>query len=203
MIEWLKSWSNQTIVAVIIAVIFELIIPKGKNKKYIKMVINLYVLFVILNPIISKFTNIKEFDLSKYNYEEYFGDTNSIETSSSLNSNEMINNTVQKSIKEDIKNKLLSEGYNVTSISININNSESKYGQINWIKLTVTNKVGNDAHVVPEQNNSLIQINAIENVNINSDSSEKNTTLRKSEIKKVKKIISEEYNISENNIEVN
>ena len=41
MIEWLKDWANQIIVAIVIAIIFELIIPNGKNKKYIKMVINL------------------------------------------------------------------------------------------------------------------------------------------------------------------
>ena len=34
MIEWLKDWANQIIVAIVIAIIFELIIPKGKNKKY-------------------------------------------------------------------------------------------------------------------------------------------------------------------------
>ena len=140
MIEWLKSWTNQIIVAVIIAVIFELIIPNGKNKKYIKMVINLYVLFVILNPIISKFTNSNEFDLSKYNYEDYFANTNSIETSSSLSSNDLIIDTTKKTIQEDIKNKLLEKWYKVTSISIDINNSDSKYGKIEWIKLSVTKK---------------------------------------------------------------
>ena len=64
MIEWLKNWTNSIIVAVIIAVIFELIIPNGNNKKYIKMVINLYVLFVILNPLISKFTNLNGIDIN-------------------------------------------------------------------------------------------------------------------------------------------
>ena len=140
MIEWLKSWTNQIIVAVIIAVIYELIIPNGKNKKYIKMVINLYVLFVILNPIISKLTNSNEIDLSKYNYEDYFTNTNSIETSRSLSSNDLIIDTTKKTIQEDIKNKLLEKGYKVTSISIDINNSDSKYGQIEWIKLFVNKK---------------------------------------------------------------
>lgn len=203
MIEWLKTWTNQIIVAVIIAIIFDLIIPNGKNKKYIKMVINLYVLFVILNPMISKFSNIKEFDWSQYNYEESFRNTNSIETSSSLDANEMINNTVQRTIKENIKSKLLSEGYNATNISININNSDTEYGQINSIKLSVTKIVGNDALAVSKQSNSSIQINTVEEINISNVNTTDNHSLRKSEIKKVKKMISEEYNISENNIEVN
>ena len=60
MLGWLKGWVNQVIVAIIIAVIFELIIPNGKNKKYIKMIINLYVLFVLVNPIVSKFINLSD-----------------------------------------------------------------------------------------------------------------------------------------------
>lgn len=199
MIEWLKIWTNQVIVAVIIAVIFELIIPNGKNKKYIKMVINLYVLFIILNPIISKIMSNNEFDLSKYHYEDYFG--NSIETSSSLNSDEMIKSTVEKNVKEDIKNKLSLQGYNVTNISIDMNNKE--YGQINWIKLNINKKenVGADDSVCLD--NSSIQINAVEEINVSNEKEEKDTTLRKSEIEEVKKVISEEYNISKDCIEVN
>lgn len=140
MIEWLKVWANQVIVAVIIAVIFELIIPNGKNKKYIKMIINLYVLFVLINPIISKFTNIEKIDLSKYGYEKYIDSNMTQETSSNLNSEEMIQNTFEKSLKEDIKKKLETNGYNATNISININNSSENYGQINWMKLSVTSK---------------------------------------------------------------
>lgn len=140
MIEWLKLWANQIIVAVIIAVIFELIIPNGKNKKYIKMVINLYVLFAILNPIISKFTDSNKIDLFKYNCENYLSNANSIETSSSLSSSDMIIDTTKKTIKEDIQKRLLEKGYKVTSISIDINNSDSKYGEIEWIKLSVNKK---------------------------------------------------------------
>lgn len=140
MVEWLKLWANQVIVAVIIAVIFELIIPNGKNKKYIKMVINLYVLFVLINPIISKFTNIEKIDLSKYNYEKYIDSNMTQETSSNLNSEEIIQNTYEKSLQEDIKKKLESNGYNASNISININNSSENYGQINWMKLSVTSK---------------------------------------------------------------
>lgn len=140
MVEWLKLWANQVIVAVIIAVIFELIIPNGKNKKYIKMVINLYVLFVLINPIISKFTNIEKTDLSKYNYEKYIDSNMTQETSSNLNSEEIIQNTYEKSLQEDIKKKLEANGYNASNISININNSSENYGQINWMKLSVTSK---------------------------------------------------------------
>ena len=130
MIEWLKNWTNSIIVAVIIAVIFELIIPNGNNKKYIKMVINLYVLFVILNPLISKFTNLNGIDINTKDYERYFKGENVIETSVSLNSENLINNTAEKALKEN--------GYNVTSISINI---DKESGQINQVKIMGANLI--------------------------------------------------------------
>ncbi|MCI8482131.1 MAG: hypothetical protein HFJ27_03470 [Clostridia bacterium] len=51
MIENLSLWAEQIIVAVIIATIIEMILPNGNNKKYIKAVIGVYVLFTIISPI--------------------------------------------------------------------------------------------------------------------------------------------------------
>lgn len=209
MIEWLKIWANQVIVAVIIAVIFELIIPNGKNKKYIKMVINLYVLFVLINPIVSKCADTNILDLSKYNYKEYFNNSTSIETSSKLNSKDIIKDTYKKSIKDNIKNKLMSNGYNVSNISIDIDNSNENYGKINYIKLSVSKceDAGDETSFYQEKNISSITINEIDKININASTNtikeNKKEILKKSEIEKVKKIISEEYNVSIDNIEIN
>lgn len=196
MIEWLKDWANQIIVAIVIAIIFELIIPNGKNKKYIKMVINLYVLFVLLNPIVSKFNGISNLSLSDSDYKKYIGEENSIQTSSTVKSDEIIKSTMENSIKQDIKNKLLSEGYKINSISIDIDNNNEK---INSVKLSIEKKT-------EESNNTVsnIEVNKVEEVNINSEN-KKNTDskIKKKEIENVKKIISEEYNISEEKIEVN
>ena len=45
-----------------IATILEMILPEGKNKKYIKKIIGIYILFAVLSPIISKITG-KEIDI--------------------------------------------------------------------------------------------------------------------------------------------
>lgn len=196
MIEWLKDWANQIIVAIVIAIIFELIIPKGKNKKYIKMVINLYVLFVLLNPIVSKFNGISNLILSDFDYKKYIGEENSIQTSSTVKSDEIIKSTMENSIKQDIKNKLLSEGYKINSISIDIDNNNEK---INSIRLSIEKK--NE-----ESNNTVsnIEVNKVEEVNINSENKKStDSKIKKKEIENVKKIISEEYNISKDKIEVN
>ena len=52
MINFMSSWAEQIVLAVIVATIIEMILPKSKNKKYIQMVIGVYVLFNIISPII-------------------------------------------------------------------------------------------------------------------------------------------------------
>ena len=138
MIEWLKNWTNSIIVSIIIAVIFELIIPNGNHKKYIKMVINLYVLFVILNPLISKFTGLNGIEINAKDYEKYFKGENLIETRVGLNSDKLINSTAEITLKNNITNKLKENGYNVTNISINIDKDS---GQINQVKIMGANLI--------------------------------------------------------------
>ena len=68
MINFLSSWAEQVILAVIIATILELILPNSKNKKYVQMVIGVYVLFNIVSPIIKNKEKLvfSEIDLDKY-----------------------------------------------------------------------------------------------------------------------------------------
>lgn len=68
MIIFLSSWAEQVILAVIIATILELILPNSKNKKYVQMVIGVYVLFNIISPIIKNKEKLvfSEIDLDKY-----------------------------------------------------------------------------------------------------------------------------------------
>ena len=200
MIEWIKSWSNGIIVAVIIAVIFELIIPNGNNKKYIKMVISLYVLFVILDPIISKFTSLNGIEINTKEYEKYFDSKNTLETSTTLDSEKLINNTAEKRVKENISNKLKELGYKVESISININNES---GQINRIVLSVRrNDNGTDDSEHLELNNSIVKIDNVNEVNISSKDNTKKSNLRKSDIQKIKRLICKDYEVAEENIEL-
>lgn len=58
MISWFNSWAQGIILAVIIVTILEMIVPEGKNKKYIKIVMGVYITFTIISPIITKVTGI-------------------------------------------------------------------------------------------------------------------------------------------------
>ena len=56
MINWISNWAQGIIVAVIIGTIIEMVLPEGNCKKYVKVVIGIYILFSIISPVISKMT---------------------------------------------------------------------------------------------------------------------------------------------------
>ena len=101
MIEWISNWAGGIVVAVIIGTVIEMILPSGNSKKYIKVVIGIYVLFTIVSPVITKFTGetieVSDIlDLDKYVEEADIGVDSlaafrvHLETTSSLKSREYL-----------------------------------------------------------------------------------------------------------------
>ena len=118
MIEIINSWAQKIIIAVIICTIIEMILPEGKNKKYIKTVIGIYVVFTIISPIISKISNSNTLDLNKYFKTE---NTITVETSSPVvDTNEYIEEVYKEKLKTDIKTKIEAINYSVKKIDLEI-----------------------------------------------------------------------------------
>lgn len=192
MINSISSWAKSIILALIIATILEMILPEGNNKKYIKTVIGVYILFTIISPIISKLNggNI-EIDTSKY--ENYFNSQNY--TMASTNVVDMnLDAAYVSSMKSDIKQRMKEKGYEVKSLDVDIElKNEERYGTIKSIKLTLN------------KNSSSNVINSIEKVEINISNEQVNNTentLQESEKRELKKYLSETYSVDESNIEI-
>ena len=80
--EFLNSWLQGIIIAVIITTIIEMILPKGNTKKYVKVVLGIYVVFNIMTPVVNKFFD-SNFELSSIiNIEDYMRKMESYEVSS-------------------------------------------------------------------------------------------------------------------------
>lgn len=192
MINSISSWAKSIILAVIIATILEMILPEGNNKKYIKTVIGVYILFTIISPIISKLNggNI-EIDTSKY--ENYFNSQNY--TMASTNVVDMnLDTAYVSSMKSDIKQRMKEKGYEVKSLDVDIElKDEQRYGTIKSLKLTLS------------KNSSSNVINTIEKVEINISNEQVNNTentLQESEKRELKKYLIETYSVDESNIEI-
>ena len=220
MIDFIKTWANQIIVAVIIATIIEMLLPNGNNKKYIKMVIGLYVLFTIIQPITKSITG-KSLEVSNFNYEKYFSKDISKEYSQDFeeNNSKLIKQAYINSIQEDIKKKLDKKGYETLNCNIEILEDENKdtYGTINSIAIKIKSKSRNKKEKSQEEvektNNIIeveeidistknIDINTTNNVNISNNIEEK-TNLSDDEKIEIIEYLAEEYSIDKTNIVIN
>lgn len=123
--NWISGWIQGIIIAVIIGTIIEMLLPDGNCKKYVKVVIGVYILFSIVSPVITKVTG-NEFRVSD------IYDINTYIEASTKSSQENIENSQQNQIKQvyitnlknDMKQKIQEKGYSVKSLTLEISNDE-------------------------------------------------------------------------------
>ncbi len=183
-VKQINSWAQGIVIAVVIGAIIELIIPNGKNKKYIKTVIGIYIIFVIMYPIINKLTG------KSLNLNNLILKTETTNTIYNLNMNEYINNNYKETIKQEIEIYLNSKGYKLNSINIEIEDNQ-EYGKINQIILNIK-----------EENKTLV--NEINTVVIgNTSTKNKQNNLNEEQTNEIKAYIAEKYSINLQQIIIN
>ena len=89
MIEFMSFWVKGLGLAIVIVSILEMLLPNNKTKKYIRMVMGVYILFTIVSPFVS---HQEDFNINDINLEEY----TTTETSTRVD---------QSSMNERIQNK--------------------------------------------------------------------------------------------------
>ena len=211
MIDFISTWVQGIVVTVVIATIIEMILPNGNSKKYIKMVIGIFIVFNIVSPIINKFTGksmkISDIvDIEKYIEDEntYKTNTKNIENTNNSNIKEMY----IVNLKKDIKSKIEAKDYIVDSIQIDLKDDETY--DIKNINMAIHKKEEN------AQSSTNTNIKEIEKVNIDINSKvminennkstfniENDNTLSLTQINEIKEYINSNYEIDKENIYIN
>lgn len=186
MIEWVTSWAQGIIIAVIVATIIEMILPDGNCKKYIKVVIGVYILFSIISPVITKITG-KDFNISEeFNLDKFYDEANSKSIYNDLDSNNS-NNIMDiyiTNLKADITSKLKNKGYEVITCNIEIKNKETYEIESLDLKLM---KIGENKEEKEENSNSNIEkVKEVNDISIeigkeNNEANEENDSTENSE----------------------
>lgn len=195
MVSWISSWAQEIIIAVIVAKVLEMILPEGNNKKYIKMIIGIYILFTIVSPVISKFSN-KKIDINTENIEKYFN-TQDYQVSANeitINNNSNIENVYKSEIKEDISKRLKEKGYIVNTIEVELElENNNYYGSIKKLELTLS-----------KNSNEIENIQTVNKVEINKNNTslhkETSKTISDNDIAELKEYLNYVYEIKKNNI---
>lgn len=222
MISKINVWTQGILIATIIAIIIQLILPENKNKKYIKVVIGIYILFCIIHPVIGKSVNLEDYDLENYNLVNYnyvgsgssigntdfigndnftgntdlFGNKDFIEDtrkgSSKYQYNKSVNEEFRKRFINDVNTKLNTMGYSSDDIDVIFDDDYN----IKHLKILNTKKDSNDKSV------NIKDVNISLNDNRGSDDVNKNGKIKESEKTKLKKYFGDTYKINENEIEI-
>ncbi len=215
--EWVSNWIQGIIIAVIISTIIEMILPEGNSKKYIKVVIGVYILFSIVSPVISKVTGTS-FQVSDiFNIDEYI-EASSSNTYQNLEQSqeEQIKEIYISSLKSDMKEKIESKGYMVEDITLEVENNEEytlKKITLNLKKQTDTSKEENTQSSTVSQN-TIQNVETVNEININignkegtnetkSSEKQKSETLSSKEQNELKEYLSGVYEIEKQNININ
>ncbi len=194
MIEFLSDWAEQIIVAVIIATIIEMILPNNNNKKYIKLVIGIYILFVIISPFIGNKETL--------NLNQIQGNTIKTTISEQKVNQESMDARLQElyieQIQNDITNKVEEEGYIVKKCEADVElrtDAEDK-----GIKRIIL-KIDKNTNSTEDKNNNASTkkqiVNKIE-IKVGLDKYTKkddNETVNSSDINKLKSTLSEYYQV--------
>lgn len=195
MIEFLSSWAQGIIVAVIIATLIEMILPNNSSKKYVKVVIGMYILFTIVSPIIKKVGG-KDINLNTINIEKYeqqiAKSDNTISRKFEDNNTRSIKDIYVSNLKADISAKLKEKGYEIDISDIQIKDDENYTIEKITLKLIKTEQK-------QEKNNEIV-INTVEIGNTISQKDSK--TLSDDDKQEVKDYISETYDIDKKNINI-
>lgn len=209
--EFLNTWLQGIIVAVVISSIIQMILPNGNNKKYIKVVLGVYVVSQIITPVINKFWS-SDFELSslididKYTQKMETYEINSKNISTTNEDN--IKQIYISNLKTDIKTKLEDKDYLIKNIEIQVEDNEN----YDIKSLTIYIKGKNDKEVENEKEENKIHINEIQKIEIKvsennfenktSEEIEKESNITNEDKNTIKKYLTSVYEISEKQITI-
>lgn len=207
MINWITNWAEAIIIAVVIATIIEMILPEGNCKKYIKVVIGVYILFTIISPVITKFTGKTVSVSDLIDLSNYVDEVKKKEKSQNLlaqNNETNIKDMYISNLKTDIKSKLKGKGYTTQNINLDVSNDENY--TLNKIYLSVS-KIDENEEADNTQTNEVSKIETVNEVNVSisnevtsTETKKEKDSLSTSDKKKIKEYLSSVYEIQEKNI---
>lgn len=179
MLEFLVSWAEQLIISILIIVIIEMIIPSNSTyKKYIKVVLGIFLLYVTIEP----FLNNK---IEEINFEKEFIVDNipSISENNVINYEKQITEAYKTNLKENMKEYLNEKGYDLTKFETDLKYNSEEI-EIRKIELKIK------------------KTSESKNINVNKINLKDDETISTEEIEKIAQEISTYYGIEKNKISI-
>ncbi len=217
MIEFLNTWAKNLGLAIVVISILEMLLPNNKIKKYIRMVMGIYILFCILSPWIGNQDMLKE-DIEELTNSISTQTANAQTTVEQTSMDERIQELYVEELEKDITKKLEEKGYELSKCKVDATISDKEEDtKITKIKIKVEKKIeiekNSESNEQTEEieNKIVTQIQKIKTIDTNIQKEEKSeeTTqgddskkITKVDIQNIKKFLMEEYGVKEKCLEI-
>ena len=152
MIDFLSSWVKNLGLTIVIVSILEMLLPNNKTKKYIKIVLGIFVIFNIISPFIN---NKEVFSVENFDLDEYSNSASSNETVNQESMDRRIEELYIEELEKDITKKLEEKGYNVKTCSVDATIGNEEDTRINKIKLDLEKKNEENTKETEEQDGGI------------------------------------------------
>lgn len=198
MINFLSLWVKNLSLALIVVSILEMLLPNNKTKKYIKMVMGLYILFSIIAPFVNN-SNVLNFNIEDVysDYSKEISSTSATSMEGEVNQASMddrLNKLYKEQLESDITQKVEEKGYDVRKCKVDAHISESDTG-IEYITIEIDGKNDNVENSNDSDNSN--KTDATENFNGSSKYSKNSeNTLEDKIVKEIQKIQKVEIDVS-------
>ena len=197
MASFLNSWVQGIVIAIVLATVLEMLLPEGNNKKYVKILIGIYILFTIISPVMNKAGKIEVknsiLDTKQYQkeIEKYSVDTNTMQEQNQKS----IQTIYQQNLKSDMTNKLEEKGYQVNAVHIRVSN-EGDY-LLEEVRLQLTKAENKEKEISKKQNVIAINVVTIEVQEEKQEQEKTENTLEEAEIQEIKEYLTSVYEVKE------
>ena len=197
MVSFLRNWIQGIAMAVILASIFEMLLPNGNLKKYIKVVLGLYIVFSIISPFVNR-NELYSFDVIK-EVDKYA--SSSVKSTAEIKDNieEMYIETFEKKLKTVVQE----QGYNVRSCLVDavFEGKEDDIG-IKKILLVLSSKNSN-FYSKDDSSNDIEPIEKVTiNVGISNPQKDIQNEITSGDMENLKNYLAEYLNVKKNIIDI-
>lgn len=219
MIEFLSSWAKSLGLAIVIVSILEMLLPNNKNKKYIRMIMGIYIIFNVISPFIKNqdIFNIENINIEKYALNEKKEIQDNTEEINQTSMNKRIKKLYIEELEKDITKKIEDQGYKVTNCKVKANITEKENEmKIQEIKINIEKNENAKENKQEEENvedKLVTEIQKIKKVDttVNTQKEEENeeekqekeNEISKLDIQNIKKFLIEEYEVNEKCLKIN
>lgn len=205
MIAYFSEWAKNLTLAVVIVSLFEMLLPNNKTKKYVKVVMGLYILFNIMSPFVKK-----DFSFELENViEKSKSKTVSTEVVNQTSMDTRLKQICKEELEKDITKKVEEQGYVVENCKVDVKIEEDT----NIKKITLKVKKSNEEIQKEEkqeendiQQKLVKEVQKIKNVQI-GDSKQENKNvdenLSAQDISNIKNFLIKEYEVNEKCLKIN